>query len=81
MVSFVVRWGPFDHGDEYILPEFGMAPAIFYRRVLVLVRDAPPPAMGESDRQRVIVLCLAKLAALSVPDRTRTRSAGHPPNS
>jgi hypothetical protein len=79
MVDFVARWGPFDHGDEYILPEFGIAPSIFYRRVLAHVQDTPFPAMGESDRQRVIGYCLAKLAALSLPDQPR--AASRPLNS
>ncbi|MGW4096621.1 DUF3263 domain-containing protein [Mycobacterium sp. NPDC004974] len=62
MLSFVARWAPFDHGDEYILPEFGIAPSTFYRRVLAFVQEAPPQAMRESDRERVIGICLAKLA-------------------
>ncbi|OBC17406.1 hypothetical protein A5784_23680 [Mycobacterium sp. 852013-50091_SCH5140682] len=81
MVSFVARWGPFEHGDEYILPEFGIAPWTFYRRVLALVREVPPPAMRESERERVIGLCLAKLAALSASENPRTHLAGDPPNS
>lgn len=74
MLSFVARWGPFDHGDEYILPEFGIAPSTFYHRVLALVQEAPPQAMRESDRQRVVGLCLTKLAALGHSDRTRAAS-------
>ncbi len=79
MLSFVARWGPFDHGDEYILPEFGIAPSTFYRRVLAFVQEAPPQAMRESDRQRVVGLCLTKLAALGLSDQTR--AANHPPGS
>ncbi|QRY47418.1 hypothetical protein JVX93_11830 [Mycolicibacterium boenickei] len=71
MLSFVARWAPFDHGDEYILPEFGIAPSTFYHRVLALIREAPPRAMRESDRERVIGICLAKLAALGLSDQTR----------
>lgn len=71
MLSFVARWAPFDHGDEYILPEFGIAPSTFYHRVLALVREAPPRAMRESDRERVIGICLAKLAALGPSGQAR----------
>jgi hypothetical protein len=81
MVEFAIRWGPFDQGDEYILPEFGIAPSTFYRRVLALVREGPASAMGGFDRDRVISLCLAKLAALGHSDPARARAAGHPPNS
>lgn len=42
MLSFVARWAPFDHGDEYILPEFGIAPSTFYRRVLAFVQKHHP---------------------------------------
>ncbi|MEX3739611.1 hypothetical protein [Mycolicibacterium porcinum] len=79
MLSFVARWAPFDHGDEYILPEFGIAPSTFYRRVLALVQEAPPQAMRESDRERVIGICSAKLAALGVSERTH--AANHPQSS
>jgi len=34
MVDFVLRWSPFDDGDEYILPEFGLTPTVFYYRLL-----------------------------------------------
>lgn len=71
MLSFVARWAPFDHGDEYILPEFGIAPSTFYRRVLALVQEAPPQAMRGSDRERVIGICSAKLAALGHSDQAR----------
>lgn len=81
MASFVLRWGPFDHGDEYILPEFGITPVAFYRRVLVLAREMPPAAIGDSDRERVIDLCVDKLAALGGFDRARSPAADHPPAS
>jgi hypothetical protein len=79
MLSFVARWAPLDHGDEYILPEFGIAPSTFYHRVLVLVQEAPPQPMRESDRERVIGICLAKLAALGLFDQTR--ATNHPQSS
>ncbi len=30
LIKFVVKWEPFGGGDEYILPEFGIVPAVFY---------------------------------------------------
>ncbi|MGV0705405.1 hypothetical protein [Mycolicibacterium porcinum] len=75
----MARWAPFDHGDEYIFPEFGIVPSAFYQRVLALVQEAPPQAMRESDRERVIGICSAKLAALGVSDRTH--AANHPQRS
>ncbi|MCC9184469.1 hypothetical protein [Mycolicibacterium mageritense] len=79
MLSFVARWAPFDHGDEYILPEFGIAPSTFYRRVLAFVQKAPPQAMRESDRERVLGICSAKLAELGFSDQTH--AASHPQRS
>ncbi|MGX7729577.1 DUF3263 domain-containing protein [Rhodococcus sp. 2H158] len=36
MVDFALRWSPFGDGDEYILPQFGLTPTAFYRRVFAL---------------------------------------------
>lgn len=37
MIRWAVRWLPFDTGDEYIFPDFGVTPAVFYRRISALI--------------------------------------------
>lgn len=60
MLDFAVRWAPFGGGDEYILPEFGVYPIVFYRRLRrLLARDAD---LNHSVRRRLDELCTAKLA-------------------
>ena len=70
MLSFVARWAPFDHGDEYILPEFGLQPTMYYRRLLTLLLTPPCPRLDPPDRQRIITLCQHKLDASrpAIPD-------------
>ncbi|MBC2642086.1 MULTISPECIES: hypothetical protein [unclassified Rhodococcus (in: high G+C Gram-positive bacteria)] len=60
MLDFAVKWAPFGGGDEHILPEFGIFPAVFYRRLQrLLARHA---TVDDSVRLRLDELCTNKLA-------------------
>ena len=79
MVDFVLRWSSFDDGDEYILPEFGLTPTAFYRRVLNLITKES----GGTDVATCASLrtfCLSKLSQLPslahpLPSSVRRSSA------
>lgn len=43
MIAFAAKWEPFVGGDEYILPEFGVQPGEFYRRLAHLLTDDRAP--------------------------------------
>jgi len=78
LVEFALRWAPIvavnDYTlpdfDEYILPEFGLQPTVYYRRLLTLLLTPPCPRLDPSDRQRIIALCQHKLDASrpAIPD-------------
>jgi len=61
MVDFAAQWMSFDGGDEYILPEFGIDPTTYYRRVLTILQTPPSPPLDPVDRQRIVELCQQKL--------------------
>jgi len=77
MLDFAVKWAPFGGGDEHILPEFGVFPTVFYRRLQRLLTHHP--TINDSVKRRLDELCTTKLA----PARTgrkrsysRVRTAG-----
>ncbi|MFC9762143.1 hypothetical protein [Rhodococcus jostii] len=59
MLNFAVKWAPFGGGDEHILPEFGVHPAVFYRRLQSLV--TLHTGVNDSVRRRLDELCRNKL--------------------
>lgn len=59
MLDFAVKWAPFGGGDEHILPEFGVFPNVFYRRLQRLLRHHP--TVNDSVRLRLDELCTTKL--------------------
>lgn len=61
ILEFAVRWHCFD-GDEYILPTFGITPAVFYQRVLWLLNDGKAHGLDVRTYQLVRHLCHRKLA-------------------
>jgi len=71
MVDFVLRWSPYADGDEYILPQFGLTPAAFYRRVLALLA-APTDEIDISTCSSVREICRAKLPGPTRHARTAT---------
>lgn len=73
MLDFAVRWAPFGGGDEHILPEFGICPHVFYRRLQrLLARNAD---LNHSVRRRLDELCTVKLIT------TSRRKPSKPPRS
>jgi hypothetical protein len=63
-VEFALRWARHGGGDEYIFPEFGVRPAVFYRRLLGLVKAEHSPGLSESQREFLTAVSLKKLAAV-----------------
>jgi len=64
MLAFAVKWFPYGGGDEYILPEFGMMPAVFYQRVLTLVTNPFLNEVNFATRNRLHRFCALKLSRL-----------------
>ena len=71
MLDFAVKWAPFGGGDEHILPEFGVLPTVFYRRLQRLLTRHP--TLNDSVRRRLDELCTLKLASIH-PDKRRSYS-------
>ena len=67
MLDFAVKWAPFGGGDEHILPEFGVLPAVFYRRLQRLLTHHP--TLNDSLRLRLDELCTLKLAPIHPANR------------
>ncbi|WP_063130983.1 hypothetical protein [Nocardia fusca] len=65
MVEFVVKWYRFGNGDEYILPAFGIAPGIFYQRVLWLLDTDKDHYLDSRTEQQLREFCMRKLSLLS----------------
>ncbi|MGV9949639.1 DUF3263 domain-containing protein [Rhodococcus aetherivorans] len=66
MLAFVLRWSPFGGGDDYILPEFGLTPAAFYRRVLALL-TLQSGGTDVATRAHLRQFCVSKLSQLGQP--------------
>lgn len=69
MVTFATRWAPFDAELEYILPEFGLAPADFYRRLLQLAETSSTIGLHGADPSRLVSLCRSRLKQLCARPR------------
>jgi hypothetical protein len=65
IIDFALQWARFGGGDEYILPEFGVQPAEYYRRMLVVLQAGRAPRMDAAERQLLVALCVNKLEELS----------------
>ncbi|PBC47184.1 hypothetical protein CJ177_43465 [Rhodococcus sp. ACPA1] len=72
LVDFALRWAEYGGVDEYILPEFGIQPATYYRRLLRLLQPVLTPRLESSDRARLVTLCRSKLGY--PPHRRHKRS-------
>ncbi len=72
MWVFASRWAPFDAEIEYILPEFGVTPTEFYRRLLNIAETSSTLGLEGSDRSRLASLCRSKLVQLGATS-TRDR--------
>lgn len=60
LIDFALRWEPFGGGDEFILPEFGIAPVVFYRRLLRILASTTTE-LTAPQRRRIAELCRSKL--------------------
>ena len=62
MLAFATKWSSFGGGDEYILPEFGITPVVFYQRLLVMVTSTLINDVDFSTRTYLMDFCSSKLA-------------------
>lgn len=60
MLTFALKWYRFGGGDEYIFPEFGITPRVFYQRVLALATYTSDGVDGRT-RKALIGFCSSKL--------------------
>ncbi|GAF49088.1 MULTISPECIES: hypothetical protein [Rhodococcus] len=63
LLAFSVRWEPYGGGDEFILPHFGIGPALFYRRVLDALRPVRDHQLSPDEQKRLLDFCIRKLDA------------------
>ena len=59
MIRFLLRWAPFDSGDEEIFPTFGISPGTFYQRVGRLLETGSVP-ITHHDRTELATYCARK---------------------
>jgi hypothetical protein len=62
MLAFATKWSRFGGGDEYILPEFGITPQVFYQRLLAMVTSTLINDVDFSTRTYLMDFCSSKLA-------------------
>lgn len=60
MIDFAYRWRDFD-GDEYILPEFGIQPDEFYRRLLSILVEGTAPVLHPRVHNDLTALCHSRI--------------------
>ncbi|OUS82744.1 DUF3263 domain-containing protein [Rhodococcus sp. NCIMB 12038] len=61
MLAFATKWSRFGGGDEYILPEFGITPAVFYQRILSMVTTTLIDEVDFATRTHLREFCSLKL--------------------
>lgn len=61
MVAFATKWSRFGGGDEFILPEFGITPAVFYQRLLAMVTSTLINEIDFPTRMYLMDFCSSKL--------------------
>lgn len=69
MLAFAAKWSPFGGGYEHILPEFGLTPAVFYRRLLAMVTTTPTDEVDFATRTFLRQFCVSKLSRSTRPAR------------
>ncbi|MFF2111769.1 DUF3263 domain-containing protein [Rhodococcus koreensis] len=62
MLAFATKWSRFGGGDEYILPEFGITPVVFYQRLLTMVTSTLINDVDFATRTYLRDFCSSKLA-------------------
>ncbi|MCJ0949979.1 hypothetical protein MTX37_29075 [Rhodococcus sp. ARC_M8] len=61
LINYALRWAPYGGGDEDILPEFGLSPAIYYRRLRSLLQVVDHSRLNVDNLQLLIDLCESKI--------------------
>lgn len=62
MITFAKRWSPYGGGDEYILPEFGISPTLFYQRLQQTLEKKFIDDLDLTTRLALRAFCAGKLA-------------------
>ncbi|TQC47853.1 hypothetical protein EEB14_18425 [Rhodococcus sp. WS4] len=62
LVAFALRWLPYGGGDEHILPQFGIMPHIFYRRLQTILRTNYSAVVDASSKRILLERCALKLS-------------------
>jgi hypothetical protein len=78
MLAFATKWSRFGGGDEYILPEFGITPVVFYKRILAMVTSTLINEVDFSTRQYLREFCSLKISPSSPSRSTVHHSAPVP---
>ena len=50
LINFVVQWCQFGGGEDLMLPELGVVPTEFYRRVMAVVERGKNSGLSDSTR-------------------------------
>jgi hypothetical protein len=74
MIAYAQKWLPYGGGDEHILPEFGLVPAVFYRRLLRLMNTVGATQVELGSRRQLVELCSLKLAHVGREEESLSRS-------
>ncbi|QYA99836.1 DUF3263 domain-containing protein (plasmid) [Rhodococcus sp. USK10] len=61
MLAFATKWSRFGGGDEYILPEFGITPTVFYQRILAMVTSTLINEVDFATRTHLREFCSHKI--------------------
>jgi hypothetical protein len=62
MLAFVKKWSQYGSGDEYIFPEFGLPPLVFYRRLSRLLEKKLVQELDMQTRVHLREFCAVKIA-------------------
>ncbi|QTI71592.1 hypothetical protein J6U32_09225 [Gordonia polyisoprenivorans] len=62
MIRYAVSWLPFGSGDEYIFPEFGITPAVFYHRIVLFIAAGYVDFLDSYTRDELRTFCTRKIA-------------------
>ncbi|NKY65982.1 DUF3263 domain-containing protein [Gordonia rubripertincta] len=69
MLRWAVKWLPFETGDEYIFPDFGVTPAVFYHRINMLISTGAANHIEPGLRMRLRRHCSSKITRLKNAQR------------
>ncbi|MFE3002602.1 hypothetical protein ACFXG4_47510 [Nocardia sp. NPDC059246] len=65
LLLFAARWAPYGGGEEFILPQFGISPSLFYRRVLAALRPVRDHRLTPEMQQQLTEFCTKKIEKLT----------------